>query len=616
MMTSMSPDHEIYQQTEAHLLGQLTDDQIDALNQRLLHDPIAREQCALAFEIMSMVHEDFCRQEENIKTHAGEPLLRDFDAIFEELLQFENQAKVITVRSDTTQNNRAEPLRPEQSLEWADVAGATGYLLRQGVKSRPVKWLAAAVILLVVSLVVVLVMSGGGANEPATAQNQGGEQPPAPSTNTVVATLTAEHDAIWDDLDITPGKSLYAGQRMTLSHGLVELMTGRGARVILEAPCTIELADDDNELRLHEGRLFGVCVTPASRGFTVVTEHARVVDLGTRFGVRVSGHGESEVRVFEGEVAVKPEPLLDRPRTTRTLTAGQGVSLTDPAMTVLDTSAEPMAFVSDRAFVMRQRDAGQLRGHLRAYSEEMAQHSDVVAFFDMTPDPDNPALLINRSAHGEAFVSNGTIVEASPVRGRHGLQSALSFDTEKQVRSYVRIEGKREMESITLAAWVRLKSHDKPHTAILNSDTHVGPGEVHWQIDQAGSLQFTGARSGRQGESIGVNTMSEGLSGLTDGGWHHLATTVDSQTGVVHFYLDGTLIQGDGATGFKHKINLSLARIGHWVPQEADSKNWDRQFQGEMDELIIFKRALSGDEIQGLYEYGTGPKEAPEQDTP
>ena len=45
-------------------------------------------------------------------------------------------------------------------------------------------------------------------------------------------------------------------------------------------------------------------VGEAGRGFEVITPDGKIIDLGTRFGVSVSGNGKTEAHVFEGEINV------------------------------------------------------------------------------------------------------------------------------------------------------------------------------------------------------------------------------------------------------------------------------------------------------------------------
>lgn len=153
-----------------------------------------------------------------------------------------------------------------------------------------------------------------------------------------VARLTDQRDAVWQDsagraIELTTQDKLIAGQRVTLVRGFAELTTLHGAMARLEGPCTVELVDHDNALRLHAGRLVGICETALSKGFTVHSPHMDVIDLGTRFGVDVSEQGLTEVHVFEGEVqAARPGSvpvLLTTEQSARAVTGNGRIATID-----------------------------------------------------------------------------------------------------------------------------------------------------------------------------------------------------------------------------------------------------------------------------------------------
>lgn len=150
-----------------------------------------------------------------------------------------------------------------------------------------------------------------------------------------VATLTALHGAQWGATTPQLGDELRPGQVLMLTVGFAEITTVRGAKVILQAPCKVELIDSPNAMRLHTGKLVGVCQTPDSRGFTVLTPTARVVDIGTRFGINQSD--SARIQVIEGEVVVKANNQADDSPST-SLVAGQSAEIDQRAdrVTLLD----------------------------------------------------------------------------------------------------------------------------------------------------------------------------------------------------------------------------------------------------------------------------------------
>lgn len=106
---------------------------------------------------------------------------------------------------------------------------------------------------------------------------------------------------------------------ISLLEGLATLAFESGAKVTMEAPSTLHIRDKMH-CRLIEGAVTAEVPEPA-HGFTIDTADLKIVDLGTRFGVTSSALGNSQVRVFEGEVDV----LRKGEGEARRLTQGKGM---------------------------------------------------------------------------------------------------------------------------------------------------------------------------------------------------------------------------------------------------------------------------------------------------
>lgn len=100
------------------------------------------------------------------------------------------------------------------------------------------------------------------------------------------------------------GITLPPGATLHLERGVVELSFPDEVRAVVEAPATMVLVDDQT-LRLDRGRGFFEVASVEGRGFTVVTQRQRIVDLGTAFGVDAkTGRDGMELHVFEGRVRI------------------------------------------------------------------------------------------------------------------------------------------------------------------------------------------------------------------------------------------------------------------------------------------------------------------------
>jgi hypothetical protein len=123
---------------------------------------------------------------------------------------------------------------------------------------------------------------------------------------------------------------------LRLAEGLATITFDNGARVMLEAPADLELVSAKRCV-LHQGMLVAR-VSPAAIGFTVETSAAKLVDLGTEFGVSASPAGETQVQVIEGIVDVQQR----KSGQTQRLTAGKTSRVSATQLTVLDAkSSEP-----------------------------------------------------------------------------------------------------------------------------------------------------------------------------------------------------------------------------------------------------------------------------------
>lgn len=116
-----------------------------------------------------------------------------------------------------------------------------------------------------------------------------------------VAKITATRNCLWSGSvqDIGYGSTLFAGQKLDLAAGLVEVTFIDGAQVVLEGPAKFDVKATDLA-ELHSGRVAAV-VPDRARGFEIATNGLNVEDLGTEFGVLADGN-ETEVHVFRGLV--------------------------------------------------------------------------------------------------------------------------------------------------------------------------------------------------------------------------------------------------------------------------------------------------------------------------
>ncbi|MBI2823688.1 MAG: FecR domain-containing protein [Planctomycetia bacterium] len=119
-----------------------------------------------------------------------------------------------------------------------------------------------------------------------------------------VATLLRAPGCKWDtcQLPTEAGARLFPG-RLRLAEGQALIEFDSGAHVLLKGPAVFELRSA-MEARLLSGTV-SVNVPEKARGFTVDTLSAKVIDLGTEFGLIAEPSGASEVHVLAGLVELE-----------------------------------------------------------------------------------------------------------------------------------------------------------------------------------------------------------------------------------------------------------------------------------------------------------------------
>ncbi|MCE9630447.1 MAG: FecR domain-containing protein [Planctomycetia bacterium] len=362
-----------------------------------------------------------------------------------------------------------------------------------------------------------------------------------------------------------------------LAAGVLELETRRGVQIVIEAPAAFQF-ETPQRLRLTDGRI-AADVPARAKGFTVVTPTGEAIDLGTRFAVDVPASGAAEVHVFDGEVIARGGA-----HTTTNLRDGEAFSLATNAARELRTAA----FIrgGEVAELAAAFAAGQDRSS-RAAIQRLRDDQSLIAVIDF--EGDESASVDRPASPGQYRV----------VQGRWPGSQAADF-TNVGDHLPLDVGGDTDWPQLTVAAWVRLDRLGEPYQSLYHTDgwTKQNPGQVHWMIVDSGVMRLAlpGWKLGPGAvEQHGHPESRTSVLG-TEGRWMHLAFVYDSTEQTARCYVDG---RPDGETPLVDAppARLGPARIGNWNRQ-------DRKLSGRIDELVFVGRALSADEIRGLFEAG------------
>ncbi|MBX7209531.1 MAG: FecR domain-containing protein [Verrucomicrobiaceae bacterium] len=182
--------------------------------------------------------------------------------------------------------------------------------------------------------------------------------------------------AVSDDAaSIWPKDSTQRLREVRLESGSVQLQLDSGVTLDLNAPVHLRLAD-----AMHATLLAGSVtadVGDLGKGFVIETSSARVVDLGTRFGVSLGSTGETDVAVFQGKVEVFGKA---QPKQLASLTAGEAVrvhpSATARRLVCINTRGEAFAMLTtppSDALVTDVKDNVDVGGRYAFYTLQTRQ---------------------------------------------------------------------------------------------------------------------------------------------------------------------------------------------------------------------------------------------------
>ncbi len=434
------------------------------------------------------------------------------------------------------------------NLDSAIAATAAGWKLEEPEETKPVR-LRLPIRLLILAACLVLFLGGAWWWQ---------------STATPFATVAKGVGV--EDLPV--GTEL-RGDTHTVKEGTVELLTARGARVVIEAPAKFRF-ESAQRLHMLRGRL-AADVPPSAKGFTVVTPTGDAVDLGTRFGIDVPVSGDAQIHVFEGEVIAKGAGGQE----DKSLYAGDAWTMSEDSSTA--RALRSSAFIQLEE--MQDLTAGQ-QHRSKAGLETLREDSSLITLLDFESGEDYPG-------------------KYRMVQGRWPGSRAPEFiDGGDHLK--LDVDASSAWAQITFAAWVRLDHLGAPYQSLLHADgwDNGKNGLVHWMVNEATTMRFAMFGNVLAPGSNEFEAYPDSLTPvLSDQGrWVHLATVYDSETGTVRFYHNGRFDK-EVRQSVAHPARLGSIQIGNWNEGE-------RKLSGRVDELIILGRIMSDDEVRILYESG------------
>ena len=271
-----------------------------------------------------------------------------------------------------------------------------------------------------------------------------------------------------------PYQNLSSGQAMPdgpvhLLSGFAEVHFKNGVSVVLQAPARFQV-HGTNQGELSAGKLTAL-VPKGIDGFTVETSAARIVDLGTEFGVSVDADEQTHVEVFRGQVRAELSGEAADAAVTQTLGANEAVNIPRRAGSIEMTAAMPLSFVRIDALQHLAAAGDSTAERWRGRSEALRNDPATVAYYTFDNADEAPDRLLNR-ATATAGAFDGRLGDAQPghdprwATGRWPGKGALQFEVARRTCvTLPKIPDFLNAANITVAMWIL--PGDPAHTSHL-----------------------------------------------------------------------------------------------------------------------------------------------------
>jgi hypothetical protein len=392
----------------------------------------------------------------------------------------------------------------------------------------------------------------------------------------VTAMLVDEAGAVFAQPRL-PGQVSFDPGTYALESGTVHLRYVNGADLVVEGPAQFEIRDAFRT-DLMAGRVRAI-VPPTAHGFTVVTREVAYEDVGTEFGLSVDGStGASQMHVFDGQVNLRSGDA-------------SGALLRSAFV------GDSVGFREGRIEEVSDMDVGEFPspgdiGHLRWASQrrETLADSGLIAWFPFERGG-NASQLVNAARdHG---VPDGRIAGARWATGRWPGKQALWFDRDSD---FVEIEIPGEHLELTVAVWLKVERFEHEMNAILNSNG-AEMGDFHFQMNRLGLPR---------GGLLGVERPVQRWVGnpVPTGKWVHVVSVISLTQRRHVIYVNGQPVMESELAGSDVSIRPGHCRLGNWLGEGHAGKSASRGLCGLVDELSIWNRVLSIDEVAALTESG------------
>ncbi len=413
-------------------------------------------------------------------------------------------------------------------------------------------------------------------------------QAPAKENSGSLAVLSSLPSGAGVEVDgrrVQEGDVVMAG-RLRLEGGAATLTFFNGAILFLEGESELDLLGLDR-VACQRGRL-RVRMPEGATGFTVTGPGMAVVDLGTEFAMNIAKDGHVAVRVFEGKIEASVlnregytlrSELLEKDESAAIVSGriARGLQNAEDFVAAPDDGPQPLVLSDEYAVSVK---AAKPWGYWRF--EKLAD--------GVSPNeiPAGPAFQASGPVYLDgASGANQTLVFAPQAAEQRLLLDGIwrpNAGSGYAVEFWMRPEGIRLSAIVSLIKEASLTAPEK-HLFLLQ----LMDRNQRWLHPQ-GAIRFLHRLPA--GERGGVNIFSEQT--YVPGRWHHVVAQYER--GRMELYVNGR-IAGSAETDAAMPSDAYRCLIGRLKQAGEGDNAATRPFVGQIDELALYERPLTRDEI-------------------
>ncbi|MDO9542027.1 MAG: LamG domain-containing protein [Kiritimatiellia bacterium] len=236
-------------------------------------------------------------------------------------------------------------------------------------------------------------------------------------------------------------------------------------------------------------------------------------------------------------------------------------------------------------------------GNLTVDNLTVSKDATIYGKLSLSVAPTNPAVFTNGLAGCWPFNGNVNDVSGNNNHGVINGNVTLTADRFNAPNSayqfngngYIRVSNSSSLcipKDVSVSVWIKTANqwHGGWGNIVLKGNKHDRNYEL--AIDHGDRITWSDVTHGKK------NWRITGKKGVSDGKWHHIVGTWDGQT--VKLYVDGVC---------EKKEQCSSSRVPNNEPLFIGCDEKKDFFNGVIDDLQIYNRALSKSEVFSLYNY-------------